>query len=56
VDGGGRRAKDRSGALGTHRQLDLTEWLETFKAALATDLSDIPFLDAEEDKDNEDKE
>lgn len=48
VDGNGRRAKDRSGALGVHRQLDLSEWLETFKAALATDLSDIPFLDTED--------
>ena len=55
VDGGGRRAKDRSGALGTHRQLDLTEWLETFKAALATDLSDIPFLDNDDDKEQADE-
>ena len=44
VDGNGRRAKDRSGALGTHRKLDLSDWLEQFKAALATDLSDIPFI------------
>jgi DNA polymerase III delta prime subunit len=55
VDGGGRRAKDRSGALGTHRQLDLSEWLETFKAALATDLSDIPFLDNDDDKEQADE-
>lgn len=52
VEGNGRRAKDRSGALGTHRQLDLSEWLETFRAALATDLSDIPFLDTD-DKEQE---
>lgn len=48
VEKGGRRAKDRSGALGSVRELDLTEWLETFKEALATDLSDIPFLGEEE--------
>lgn len=53
VEGNGRRAKDRSGALGTHRQLDLTEWLETFKGALSTDLSDIPFLDTDNDEDKE---
>lgn len=53
VDGNGRRAKDRSGALGTHRQLDLSEWLEQFKAALATDLSDIPFLDTDDNKEQE---
>ena len=28
----------RSGALGTHRELDLTEWLETFRDALKLDL------------------
>ena len=54
IDGNGRRAKDRSGALGTHRELDLSEWLETFKAALATDLSDVPFLTSEEDKEQTD--
>jgi hypothetical protein len=48
VERKGRRAKDRSGALGDVRALDLTEWLETFKAALATDLSDIPFLDTDD--------
>ena len=53
VDGNGRRAKDRSGALGTHRQLDLSEWLEEFKAALQTDLSDIPFLDTDDKKEQE---
>jgi hypothetical protein len=55
VDGGGRRAKDRSGALGTHRELDLSEWLETFKAALATDLSDIPFLDNDDEEEQADE-
>lgn len=53
VDGNGRRAKDRSGALGTHRELDLTEWLGTFTEALSTDLSDIPFLDTDNDEDKE---
>ena len=53
VDGNGRRAKDRSGALGTHRKLDLSEWLERLKAALATDLSDIPFLDTDDEKEQE---
>jgi len=50
IDGNGRRAKDRSGALGTHRQLDLSEWLQAFKDALQTDLSDIPFLDNDDSK------
>lgn len=53
IEGNGRRAKDRSGALGTHRQLDLSEWLETFRDALKTDLSDIPFLDNDESKEQE---
>lgn len=53
VDGNGRRAKDRSGALGTHRQLDLSEWLEKFKAALQTDLSDIPFLNNDDEEEQE---
>ena len=53
MDGNGRRAKDRSGALGTHRQLDLSEWLGTFREALKTDLSDIPFLDNDESKEKE---
>ena len=55
VDGNGRRAKDRSGALGTHRELDLSEWLDTFTEALSTDLSDIPFLETDESE-NESKE
>lgn len=32
VEGNGRRAKDRSGALGAARELDLSEWIETVKA------------------------
>lgn len=31
VDAPGRRGKDRTDALGTHRDLDLTEWIETAK-------------------------
>jgi hypothetical protein len=34
VEGRGRRAKDRSGALGIVRDLDLTEWLTTYQGAL----------------------
>lgn len=37
VEARGRRAGDRSGALGPIRDLDLTEWLETYSAALASD-------------------
>lgn len=54
VDGNGRRAKDRSGALGTYRELNLSEWLAVFKDALATDLSDVPFLD-NDDKEQKDE-
>jgi len=54
MDGAGRRAKDRSGALGTHRELDLTEWLSVFQEALKTDLSDIPFIN-DDDKEQEDE-
>jgi len=53
VERKGRRAKDRSGALGDVRQLDLSEWLETFKDALKTDLSDVPFINEEESEDAE---
>jgi hypothetical protein len=35
VEGKGRRAGDRSGGLGVARQLDLTEWLFSFREALA---------------------
>lgn len=44
VEAHGRRAKDRSGALGVYRGLDLAEWQEEFCAALALDVSDVPFL------------
>ncbi len=44
----GRRAKDRSGALGDFAELDVTDWLETFKAALALDTDDLPFTDEKE--------
>lgn len=40
----GREAGDRSGALGPVRDLDLTEWLETYTAALAAD-DDDPFTE-----------
>lgn len=33
VDGGGRRCKDRSGRLGTVRDVDLTEWLQAMAPA-----------------------
>jgi AAA domain len=37
VEGRGRRAKDRSGALGVTRPLDMTEWLAAFRDALTPD-------------------
>lgn len=43
----GRRAKDRSGALGSHRDLDLTEWLSVYQQSLTPDTTDVPF-DTEE--------
>lgn len=43
VEGRGRRAKDRSGGLGTSRDLDLSEWLEAYRAALTPDDTDLPF-------------
>jgi len=45
VEGRGRRAKDRSGGLGTSRDLDLSEWLIAYRAALTPDTSDLPFTD-----------
>lgn len=42
VQRNGRRAKDRSDGLGTVRDLDLTEWLGAFRAALTPDESDVP--------------
>lgn len=44
VEAKGRRAKDRSGALGVFRPLDLGEWVAEYAAALALDVSDVPFL------------
>ena len=41
VEGRGRRAGDRSGGLGHVRELDLSEWLEAFRAALSPD--DVPW-------------
>lgn len=45
VQAKGRRAGDRSGALGSTRELDLTEWVETANAAMKPDESDVPFSD-----------
>lgn len=39
----GRRAKDRSGSLGSYRDLDLTEWLSVYRESLTPDTSDVPF-------------
>lgn len=41
----GRRCKDRSGALGTNRDLDLTEWVEAFYTALAPPAVELPWED-----------
>lgn len=38
VEGRGRRAKDRSGGLGTVRPLDMAEWISTYRAALSEDI------------------
>lgn len=38
VEGRGRRAKDRSGGLGSVRPLDLTEWIAAYRAALGDDV------------------
>jgi hypothetical protein len=43
VEAKGRIAGDRSGGLGAVRPLDLAEWLETYRGALAPDNSDVPF-------------
>lgn len=43
VEGRGRNAGDRSGALGEVRDLDLTEWLSAYRAGLTPDESDLPF-------------
>lgn len=43
IEAKGRRAKDRSGALGAHRNLNLSEWLQVYRAGLAPDDSDLPW-------------
>lgn len=43
VQARGRRAKDRSGSLGSSRELDLSEWVRVMDAAMAPDNSDLPF-------------
>lgn len=45
----GRRCKDRSGALGSNRDLDLTEWIEAFHTALAVPQDPLPFDDGPTD-------
>ncbi len=44
----GRRAKDRSGALGSYRDLDLTEWLRVYASALTPDTSDVPWTEGDD--------
>lgn len=53
VEAHGRRAKDRSGALGVYRPLDLAEWQAEFCEALALDVSDVPFLTDNEREEEE---
>lgn len=50
VEGRGRRAGDRSGALGAWRKLDFSEWLEAYAAALTPDTSDLPWDDEPADQ------
>ncbi len=48
VEGRGRTCGDRSGGLaadGSLRELDLTEWLGVYRAALTPDTSDVPWAD-----------
>lgn len=45
VEAKGRIAGDRSGGLGPFRDLDLTEWLSAYRAALTPDESDMPWAD-----------
>lgn len=47
VEAKGRIAGDRSGALGAVRDLNLTEWLATYREALTPDTSDLPWTEAE---------
>ncbi|MCW3038130.1 MAG: DNA-binding protein [Solirubrobacterales bacterium] len=53
VEGRGRRAKDRSGGLGVSRDLDATEWLAAYQAALRPDDSDLPFSLAPDQRDDD---
>lgn len=51
VEGRGRRAKDRSGGLGTVRALDLSEWISAFREALVGDIPwEQPEVDDPEDE------
>lgn len=43
VEAKGRIAGDRSGGLGAVRDLDLTEWLAVYRAALAPDEAPVPW-------------
>lgn len=47
VEANGRRAKDRSGALGAARELDLSEWIETIAAQMSPAPEPITKADAE---------
>lgn len=47
VDGRGRQGlKDRSGALGLYRELDLAEWLEAYRQGLLVPVGDLPWEEA----------
>ena len=35
IDGGGRRGKDRTDSLGQFPELDITEWVQTYRQAIA---------------------
>lgn len=52
VENKGRRAKDRSGALGDFRELNLDEWLGVYLAALAPD-ADMPWAEGEPEVEGE---
>lgn len=46
VEDRGRRCKDRSGGLGRARALDLSEWLQTYRDALAPEAPSDEFAEA----------
>jgi hypothetical protein len=48
VEAKGRVAGDRSGALGEVRDLDLSEWLGVYRAALTPDTSDLAWDDPQD--------